>query len=203
VKHALKPTLVLDHLAVACTDLADGVAWIEEQLGVRMQPGGQHVRYGTHNMLLGLGDNLYLEVIAPDPNAAPFEDTRWFGLDDFAGPPRLANWICQTDAFDPVAGRPIALTRGDLHWKLTVPDDGSLPFYGAYPTLIKWAAGTHHPAKRLANSRCRLQSLTITHPQADAVRAMIDLADPRVTFQEGPPQFAATFDTPDGLRELT
>jgi len=203
VKHAPKVALVLDHLAVACSTLADGVAWVEEQLGVTMQSGGQHARYGTHNTLLGLGDSLYLEVIAPDPNAAPFEGPRWFGLDDFSGPPRLANWICQTDAFDPVAGPPVSLNRSDLHWKLTVPADGGLPFDGAYPTLIKWAAGTHHPAKRLANSKCRLRSFTVTHPDANAVQAMIDLPDPRVTFQTGPLQLSAAFDTPNGPRDLT
>ncbi|MEL6681592.1 MAG: VOC family protein, partial [Pseudomonadota bacterium] len=39
-------SLKLDHLAVACTDLAAGTAWVEAQLGVAMQPGGQHVRFG-------------------------------------------------------------------------------------------------------------------------------------------------------------
>jgi len=55
-----------------------------------MQPGGRHVRYGTHNTLLGLGDDLYLEVIAKDPAAAPYDGPTWFGLDDFTG--RAAPW---------------------------------------------------------------------------------------------------------------
>lgn len=195
----------LDHLAVACTDLAEGTAWVEAQLGVTLQQGGQHPRYGTHNTLLGLADGLYLEVIAKDPDAVPEAGHAWFGLDDFTGPPRLANWICQTDSFDTApaaAGRPRALTRGDLSWQISVPDDGSLPFDGAYPTLIQWAEGTHHPSDRLPPGGCRLVSLAVTHPQAQDIRAMIDLVDERVTLATGPRAMTATFETPHGIRHL-
>ncbi|MFQ1700140.1 VOC family protein [Loktanella agnita] len=194
--------LELDHLAVACTDLHEGVAWVESKLGVMMQPGGKHLRYGTHNVLLGLADGLYLEVIAPDPDAAPFDGPRWFALDDFSGPPRLANWICRTDRFDPVAGPPRALQRGDLHWQLTVPDDGSLPFDGAYPTLIQWPENAVHPATKLPESGCRLTQFTITHPQVADVQALMTLRDPRVSFATGPAGFHAVFDTPQGVRKL-
>ena len=192
--------LKLDHLAVACTNLAEGTAWVEAQLGVTMQPGGRHVRYGTHNTLLGLGD-IYLEVIAPDPDAAPFDGPRWFDLDNFSGPPRLANWICQTEVFDPVAGPPRDLTRGDLRWQLTVPDDGSLPYQGGYPTLIKWAEGTPHPASRLPDSGCRLKRFDISHPDA-GLAALVGIDDPRVRFAHGPLGFRAVFEPPDGDRVL-
>lgn len=201
--------LVLDHLAVGAADLETGTAWVEAQLGVTLQPGGRHDRFGTHNTLLGLADGIYLEVIAPDPDAAPLKGPRWFGLDDFTGPPRLANWICRTDDLDaavaaaPAAvGRPHALQRGDLHWQITVSDDGKLPFGGAYPTLMQWAEDTHHPADRLPDSGCRLLEFIITHPQADQVQAMLALTDPRIVFQTGPAGFSATFDTPNGPRSL-
>ena len=48
--------LILDHIAVAATDLGHGTKWVEQALGVPMQPGGQHAHFGTHNTLLGLGD---------------------------------------------------------------------------------------------------------------------------------------------------
>ena len=201
--------LRLDHLAVVAPDLAMGTAWVEAALGVTLQPGGKHARYGTHNTLLGLGDDLYLEVIAKDPEAAPYDGPTWFGLDDFTGAPRLGNWICQTDDLDgllrdaPAAvGLPRDLSRGDLAWRITVPEDGSKPYDGAYPTLIQWAAGTHHPARRLAESGCRLLELTVSHPQADDLRAMLPLVDDRVRFVVGPAGFAADFDTKQGRRRL-
>lgn len=201
--------LVLDHLAVACESLAEGTAWVEAQLGVPLQPGGQHPRYGTHNTLLGLGDGLYFEVIAKEPGAVPESGHCWFGLDDFAGLPRLANWICRSDdlAADlvtapPSVGPPRALTRGDLSWHITVPDDGSLPFDGGFPTLIQWDEGTRHPATRLPDSGCRLVQFEVTHPEAVTIAAMMNLQDPRVTLRTGPLNLRATFDTPHGPRVL-
>lgn len=202
--------LKLDHLAIACTSLAEGTAWAEDRLGVKLQPGGQHERYGTHNTLLWLADGLYLEVIAKDPDATSQAGHAWFGLDDFAGPPRLANWICQTDdlagalAKAPAAvGAPRALTRGDLAWQITVPDDGSLPYGGAFPTLIEWAAGTHHPADRLPASGCKLLRFAVSHPEAGALLEMMALADPRVEMVTGPDRLEATFETPHGVRTLS
>lgn len=202
--------VMLDHIAVACADLAEGTAWVEQQLGVKLQPGGQHVRYGTHNTLLGMADGLYLEVIAKEPDAVPEAGHTGFGLDDFEGPPRLANWICQTEDLEAAlekapadAGTPRALTRADLEWQITVPDDGSLPYQGAFPTLIKWAEGTHHPADRLPSSGVKLLNLEVSHPEAAALLQMMDLSDPRVAVVVGPLGFRATFDTPSGRKVLT
>lgn len=201
--------LVLDHLAVACATLDEGVDWVQSQLGVALQPGGQHPRYGTHNRLLGLADGIYFEVIAKDPDAVPEAGHSWFGLDDFTGPPRLANWICRSDDFAadlgkaPLsAGQPRALTRGDLSWQITVPDDGSLPFGGGFPTLIAWATGTLHPADRLAPSGCRLIDFAVTHPDAAEIQSFLTMGDPRVRFNTGDFAMQARFETPAGLRVL-
>jgi hypothetical protein len=101
-----------------------------------------------------------------------------------------------------VAGVPRALTRGDLSWQITVPDDGLLPYDGAYPTLIQWSKGTVHPATRLTPRGCRLLSFAVTHPHADEIAAMIDLADDRVSLMTGPFALHAIFETPQGIRHL-
>jgi Glyoxalase-like domain len=61
--------LQLDHITVAADTLAAGVAHAEAALGVTIPFGGAHPLMGTHNHLLRLGETLFLEVIAPDPNA--------------------------------------------------------------------------------------------------------------------------------------
>ena len=197
----------LDHLAVAGETLEAAQAHVEEALGVALQPGGQHPVFGTHNMLMGLEDGLYLEAIAVDREATPERTPRWFDLDRLSGGPHLRTWICRCAdlraelAQAPVgAGTPVALTRGGLRWQMAVPDNGILPFDNRYPALIAWQSD--HPAARLKQQGCRLQRLEIAHPEAEALEAAIPFRDPRVSFVQGPSAMRATFDTPHGKRIL-
>ena len=133
--------LTLDHLAVLGTSLAAAQAHAEAALGRVLRPGGRHPHFATHNALLGLEAGLYLEAIAIDPDAKAPGYPRWFGLDDFTGAPRFDKWICRVDDLDaalqalPVAGQPVALSRGDLRWRMAVPGDGRLPWVGLFPAL--------------------------------------------------------------------
>ncbi|EYD78285.1 hypothetical protein Rumeso_00114 [Rubellimicrobium mesophilum DSM 19309] len=177
----------LDHLAITCASLEDGAAWAESRLGVPLEPGGQHAHFGTHNRLLSLGPGLYLEVIAPDPEAPDPGRPRWFALDE-AREPALGNWIARVPDHaqalaeaPPEAGQPLDLTRGDLAWTVAVPPDGSLPWGAAFPTLIQWRAGGH-PAERLPDRGVRLLALEVGHPRAPRLRELLaGLRDPRVT----------------------
>ena len=202
--------LALDHLAVAAETLDAGRAHVEAVLGVALQPGGQHAHFGTHNLLLGLEDGLYLEVIAVDPAAAPPAAPRWFDLDRFVGAPRLGTWICRCDDLEAAlaqapngAGRPVDLARGDLRWRMAVAADGRMPFDGAFPALIQWQGA--HPAARLMRSGCRLRRLIVAHPEAAALRKALAgmLNDPTVVIEDGPGMaLRAEIETPHGLRVL-
>src|SRR2546421_5324073 len=88
-------TVRIDHLVVTAPDLASGAELVRRALGVELQAGGKHARMGTHNLVLKLGDSIYLEVIAPDPDAPDPGRSRWFELDR-QGPPRLATWAART-----------------------------------------------------------------------------------------------------------
>jgi hypothetical protein len=202
--------LVFDHLAVAADRLEEGVAAVEDALGVPLAGGGKHPYMATHNRLLGLGD-LYLEVIAADPDAPRPAWPRWFDLDNFTGRPRLTNWIARTDdlptalaAAPSDCGVPVALERGDYRWQMAVPGDGKLPFDSAFPALIQWF-GPLHPARALPDAGVRLTRFEIAHPEAAALRAALApvFADPRVIITDGPAKaMRATFQTPAGPRVL-
>ncbi len=197
--------LRLDHLVVRCAALDDGCAWVQAVMGLPMAEGGKHPHMGTHNRLLRLGD-LYLEVIAIDPQAPAPAGPRWFDLDHFAGPPRLTNWVAACDDLDASlamapagTGRAVALARGDLRWRMAVPEDGRLPFDGAFAGLIQWQGA--HPARRLPDSGARLLRLELAHPDADALRrALSALDDPRVVVTAGPVALRAQIDTSGGAR---
>ena len=202
--------LRFDHLAVSALTLAEGVAAVENALGVPLSGGGQHAHMSTHNRLLSLGD-IYLEVIAADPAAPSPAWPRWFDLDHFTGPPRLTNWIAACDNLDvevatsPAGtGTPVALSRGDLRWRMAVPADGRLPYDGCFPALISWQ-GALHPAALLPDQGVRLLRLDITHPDAAALKVQLKnrFSDPRVVFDTGPEKsMRATFSTPHGMRFL-
>jgi hypothetical protein len=176
----------LDHLAIAAETLEEGVAWAQERLGIKFQRGGKHERYGTHNKLAALHGGIYLEVIAIDP-AARSDGPRWFGLDDFSGPPRLVNWICEPVVLEPflVHGmESVPMSRGDLRWDMGVPPDGSLPMGGGFPTVLSWDTDTP-PGALLGSSGLVLEELIVRHPKALEIAAELEgvLLDERVDFR--------------------
>lgn len=209
--------LTLDHLTVAALTLDEGVAHVQRALGVVMPPGGAHPLMGTHNHLMRLGDGVFLEVIAPDPTATP-QRARWFGLDDPAmrarlkSSPRLISWVARVPdlaqavrTIDVAVGETVRVTRGNLSWLMCVPHDGSMPFGGAFPTLMEWPPGPH-PSWRMADLGCRLERLTIVHPEGAALARALHpiLNDDRVVVSTAAvPQLTATIRTESGQRELT
>jgi hypothetical protein len=201
--------LELDHIAVAAANLEEGSDWVRQALAAVPGPGGRHAHFGTHNRLLGLEDGLYLEVIAIDPDAPPLPHARWFDLDRFQGAPRIGNWICRTQdmtgaqAALPGIGAQVPLERGDLRWRMAVPENGQLPFDDCHPAIIQWDCA-HHPAASLPPSGIALRRLIVRHPQADALAARLAglSDDQRVVFETGPAALRAEFDTPSGRRVL-
>jgi hypothetical protein len=164
---------------------------------------------GTHNRLLSLGPEEYLEVIAIDPDAPSPPHPRWFDLARFAGAPRPTNWIVRVDDLDAAlaaapdgAGRATDLARGEYRWRFGVPKDGRLPFGDAFPALIQWQ-GTARPAARLHDRGCRLTRLEIACPDPDNLAAILPVTDPRIVVVAGAKAMRATIRTPHGDRVLT
>lgn len=150
-----------DHIAIAAQSLAEGAAWLTDRLGVTLEPGGKHPSMGTHNMLLSLGPDEYLELIAVDPDAPAPARARWFGLDSFDGPPRLVGWVMrQSEIIAPQGTTLSEASRGDLRWQITLPDAGQMPHEGAEPMRINWGDGAH-PSDMLPDRGLRLTGLTL------------------------------------------
>lgn len=171
----------IDHIVIGARTLEEGAAYVEAHLGARPVTGGKHEGIGTHNMVLGLGPECYLEVIAADPDQPDPPHARPFDLDDPAtklmleAGPHLVGWVARTPALDAVAarlgasqaGEVRAWKRGTLSWRMATPpqrqDMGNI-----IPSLIQWDDGKG-AGPRLADSGCRLLSLEAEHPDFDSV----------------------------------
>jgi hypothetical protein len=209
----------LDHLIVAAASLAQGVAWCEATLGVTPGPGGKHVQFGTHNQLLKIATpafpEVYLEIIAVDPEAPAPARPRWFGLDaaelqaDLAGRgPRLVHVVARSQMLDMhrfglihmglQPGEPVAAWRdtpqGRLSWQILVRPDGRLLCGGALPTLIQWQG--RHPAASMPDSGVTLKALTL-RGISDRAATLLRLHGV-TSFPAGSPALTATLATPKG-----
>ncbi|QQS45376.1 MAG: VOC family protein [Acidobacteriota bacterium] len=175
-------TAAVDHLVFGFRDLDQGIAWAENNLGVKAVFGGVHPGAGTRNALLSLGGRQYLEIIAPDP-AQPGVVGRFGDLKALAEP-KLITWASATDSIDDkvrLAGtagyringpRDGSRARPDgrmLQWKtLSIEND----LGGVIPFFIQWGAGSTHPAED-SPAGCRLEDLRFEHPQPDRVKTML------------------------------
>ncbi len=158
---------MLDHILLGCSDLDQGIAFVEQHTGVRAAFGGVHPGRGTRNALLSLGDRRYLEIIAPDPAQTGIAPTdRLSAIKDLHNP-TLVGWAAHVDDIDSLAmklkhqgvtvdgPRPGSRKRPDgrlLQWKTLGVDaqpEQVIPFF------IEWAKETVHPSVD-APSGCRL-----------------------------------------------
>jgi catechol 2,3-dioxygenase-like lactoylglutathione lyase family enzyme len=165
------PTL-LDHILLGCPNLEDGIAFVEERLGVRAAFGGVHPGVGTQNALLSLGERRYLEIIAPDPNQPRAEDAR--ELKTLKGP-KIIGWAAhpgnlddfaltlRTAGIEAAGPKPGSRKRPDgqvLHWKtLILQNDAG----GLLPFFIEWGEDTTHPSVD-APQGCKLTTFEAATP---------------------------------------
>lgn len=203
----------IDHFAIGAETLDQAVAAMETALGVTVPRGGKHDAMSTHNCVMQSGNESFLELIAIDPDApADPGRVRWFTLDDpvtqsrLATRPRALCWVVGTDDLDAVVaaspvdlGEVVLFTRGDRSWRLTVPQDGSLPMDGLLPAFIEWSPGPH-PSTGQQDLDVRLSAVQLSHPDADALRAILDKLNVSHLAQvsEGPAALSFELDTPKG-----
>jgi hypothetical protein len=211
----------IDHLVVAARNLEEGSEYVFSLLGIRPQEGGEHVTQGTHNRVLSLGENCYLEVIAINPGAPKPFRPRWFELDSEAmqerlgRKPLLLTWALRTDRIEELAkkstvplGAVTPMMRGSLRWRLTLTEDGRLPSAGIAPFLIQWDDAVH-PASRMVDVGCSLVSLRGFHPRTDEILPALRslgadrlLSLEQISFKETP-RLTALIQTPTGMKTLS
>lgn len=211
--------LTLDHLSIIAPSLQKGIDHVRQCLGIDIPYGRVHPDMGTHNHVLRLGEDVYLEVIAIDPDAAPPGHPRWFGLDDQDAVRAACNtglwlrgWVARTQHMDTVLaqhgqllGCKTQLSAGAAApYFFAIPPGGALPLAGLAPCLID-RGQRPPPVASMPDLGARLHRFTIEHPEPGVVEALYDALgiENRPNVQKGVSfRYRAEIHTPGGLKAL-
>ncbi|OMH36153.1 hypothetical protein BGP75_10405 [Motiliproteus sp. MSK22-1] len=210
----------IDHLVIGAETLAQGVSYVRKSLGVDIPAGGVHVKMGTHNHLMQLGDDTFLEVISLNPELESPERPRWYGLDDpfvrqqLRLQPALLTWVVNTQDISALMrqanisfGTVESVSRNNLDWYFGVPDDGRLLAGGMLPYAMQWLTEMH-PSNQMADLGCRLQGLEIYHPHPAWLLSVLEsigaekLIGVHALASDQVPYLAAKISTPNGIKTL-
>lgn len=211
--------LELDHLTVIAPTLSEGVAHVRACLDLDVPFGQRHGYMGTYNHLLQLGDMVYLEVIALDPDAQAPARARWFGLDnkkaviaDWDEGRRLRGWVARTNVMNAVLagrenifGRKVALPWTNSSFDFAISDDGSLPLDGALPSIID-RRGKARSMANIADLGAKLMCFSLQHPDATSLSRCyqtLGINRPPEIVQGSDLRYRAQIETPAGVRELS
>lgn len=210
--------LQLDHLTIIAPSLAEGVAHVRACLDIDIPYGGIHPEMGTHNHVLRLGDEAYLEVIAINPDALSPSGPRWFGLDDqqavqaaWENGFRLRGWVARTTDIDAllsqhehILGHKIQVSRGGRFSFFSLPPDGCLPQGGIAPSVID-RGGRPPPAGSMPDFGIQLRTVTIEHPNPNSVLGLykqLHIENPPKVEKGNQLRYRAKVQTPSGLKDL-
>ena len=87
---------IVDHFVLCVRDLAEAVNRFDIDYGVKAHLGGRHLTQGTHNAIIKIGDQIYLEILAPDPENLDHKGSRWMGIDLITNIPIITRWCLNT-----------------------------------------------------------------------------------------------------------
>ena len=211
--------LKLDHLTVIAPTLAKGAAHVKDCLGLDVPFGTRHTYMGTHNHRLQLGDRVYLEIVALDPDGVVPRRARWFGVDDpetvrrdWDNGRRLRGWVASTDALKKVLaahpalfGDEVSLPFSNPEFGFSIPEDGSLPLGGAAPSLIDHR-GAPTSFSEIPDMGATLRSFTLEHPDPAAIETLyreLAVDHPPIIVQGPELRYRAEIETPGGAKVLT
>jgi len=207
----------LDHIMWACDDLERGSQRFEALTGVAPQYGGAHASGLTHNALVRIGPQCYLEILAPmgPPSAA---DDVWCRLARAAErTPRVVTYCLRSSR--PLSelaqiaagmGAPQAkvLNNGrvtpegiGLKWQWAAP---AFERFGlAFPFFIDWLDSPHPATTVQTRGDIQLKHFAVGHPQADELqRSLARLGAPIETYTAAGCEFTVQLDTPRGTVSL-
>lgn len=200
----------IDHLVYGVSDLHSGISHFERLLSITPVFGGQHLGKGTHNALIALSTDCYLEIIAPDPQQKDVCRPYWIDV-DLQMTPRLIRWAAKCSDLEALTKASLkhGINIGDiisgnrnlpdgttLNWKLT--DTRINLLSGLVPFFINWQESLH-PAKSLP-LECKLVEFNLEHPNPEQVSNCMNMFDLMPNVIKGvSPKITAKIQSPRGI----
>jgi len=211
----LEPRVVIDHVLLPSSDLAQDAARLEEKFGLHANEGGRHPRVGTANYIVPLGKQ-YLELIAVvDRDEAASSRLGVRVANALRDRRMFVAWALRTDDLDALratllsAGWELPPTvegsrrRPDgqvLSWRTQDVDEG--PAVSPIPFVIEWHVPEGlHPGEGTSAHRvgpaASLRKVVVGARDPDSVRDKLELLLGRS------PMYEVEEAEDDGVREIT
>jgi hypothetical protein len=187
---AEEPKIQIDHIIWAVPDLDEGADYFEKMSGVKPIVGGVHPGRGTRNKLVSAGDNMYLEIIAPDPAQMPLDPVNK-PVQAFAdkiskmASPEVDMFAYSTTDLEAAAeaGRKLGLkVVGPTPGQRKTPDGVLIQWshvdfighgFGQFiPFALNWL-DSPHPSTTSPKGAV-LSGVTVEHPRADELRKIYE-----------------------------
>ena len=190
----------------AAPSLEVGVAQITALTGVEAEFGGRHDGAGTHNALLSLGSDQYLEIIAPDPD----QSSGGAFVDELQAitQPLIRTWAVATNDFDAVNAveQSLGFTGNVIDMQRTRPDGVQLAwrllFVGKHPFgltmlfFIDWLQSPHPAAD--TPTQCTLNEFSVQCPNAGDLQPFFDQIGLECQVDNGERAMRAQLESPNG-----
>jgi len=201
----------VDHLVWFSPDLVAGDAYFTERLDWPPAYGGVHPGDATRNSLVSLGNETYIEILAPDPAQ---ESTRLDVELKALRADGLYHWAAGGIDLDTVVkrARRVGLDAGDVvSGGRTLPDGRWLgwrlagirnhPFGALVPFFIDWTDSSHPAAN--APRGGRLAAFKIRTPEAAALNRLFAAIDLNLAAEEAETaSIVASIASQRGIHEL-
>ena len=204
----------IDHIAYAVPNLDQGCKDLAEKLGCQVVIGGRHLNNGTHNALINLGNEIYLELLAIDEENKEIQAPRWMGV-DLISKPKVTRWAIKSDNL----GSELAILKKyneglaqsfegsrkkqdgtTLRWHMALPLPS--PEIELAPFAVDWKDSIH-PTKSLPNE-CELLSIEFKHPNPNVIKGLfLDLDLEHQVKQSDTEEIKLIIKSPKGIIELS
>lgn len=205
----------IDHIVYCVNDLNAAISDLESRLGIAPTYGGRHMTQGTHNAILDLSENCYLEILAVDKENKTISHNRWMGI-DLVQRPMITRWALKSkdlisdqqylQSVDSNLGQIVEGSRktpvgNQLAWRMLLPL--AEPVVEILPFMVDWSSSDTHPTQNLPKG-CTLKSFALRTPDTSRVHTTLSSileAEPELEFAEEP-QILVTIEGPSGIVTL-